>query len=528
MGRRGVYTNHMTARVAVLVLFLFPAGLLAQPGGGDAGIEPEELEKSPPPEEGDKDQLKKELACEKLGNCKTPQDGGQKGDKLLEKKKPGAPKDDDQTALKKKFSKSGVVPKAKLPPAPPPDAPPGETEGVPGGLLRDVEDQAGAPVESGRDREPGSTPPEDAGITSESRARQHRSVGTAARRAENMLRGLNSAQDEPGRGAKPADRPQDQAPQRPQERTQAQAPAQIATAPANLASPKTPKDLVLAAHSGFGGSFRALGLKAGTGPGGEPAILRKDGGLATPAEVAALQARIESEPAALLRRPDFFEALPRDRFESLRRDYGGRPELRHSSFQDVGATERRRDFYWSASCDRLSGGCNPNAERASYKKGEDVSPEDLNRIWSDINKDGDEEDDSIFEEYTEAERRESEEAEALRERIGRSAFGEDAGKGLAGLLGSLGAAARSFLEGGAAPESEEPGVLIGGEREGGAFAVASKAGRKTDAARPGTAGSKSARDPQKGPPPRRPGRRFYLLGAAVLAAALIWTGARRR
>ena len=402
MGRRGVYTNHMTARVAVLVLFLFPAGLLAQPGGGDAGIEPEELEKSPPPEEGDKDQLKKELACEKLGNCKTPQDGGQKGDKLLEKKKPGAPKDDDQTALKKKFSKSGVVPKAKLPPAPPPDAPPGETEGVPGGLLRDVEDQAGAPVESGRDREPGSTPPEDAGITSESRARQHRSVGTAARRAENMLRGLNSAQDEPGRGAKPADRPQDQAPQRPQERTQAQ-PGPDCDGPANLA--RNPKDLC----------WRRTGRVLPPGPEGRNG---PEGTGHSPwdglGHGRGPPFRLVSSPSLRLFRRLDFSRPPRDRFKAAA-GLRGRPELRHSSFQDVGATERRRDFYVRVLRSAF-GRLQPERE-CPLQKGSDVSPRTSIGFGATSTRTGTRRRLDFRE--SEAERRESEEAEALRERIGR-------------------------------------------------------------------------------------------------------------
>lgn len=516
----------MAVQAALLAFLLIPLNLFAQTGGPAPPEEPEPVPEAPVPEapgprSPEEDAIKESIKCAKTGECEKKFGGESKKSPA-----PGGPKQANDEALRSKINKGADLYKGKMDPKSPPGAPPGGEPGEPpGGPLRDVEEPEGAPVDSGQDRDRGVVPPtrEGTGITRESRVLQQRSVGTAARRAGDMLRGLRTAEDETGRGETRTDRAQD----RTQDTKQNSFLSREETIPANLANPRTAKELVLAAHSGFGGSFQALGLKAGQGPGGEPAVLRKDGGLATPAEVAALRARIDAEPAALLRRPDFFEALPRERYQSLRRDYASRPELRGTSFMDVGATARERDFVWSSSCDRLSGACNPNSAQPSYRRGQDVSPEDLNRIWSDINKE--DEDDSIFEEYTDEERRASDEAEALRERIGRSAFRESGGGGLSGLLNSLGAAARSFLDSDFPSGEGESGVRIGGGG-GGAFTVAGTAGKGSARSSRAAGASGAARGASgASKTPRRPARRFsIMLAAAAVAAGLIWFGVRRR
>jgi hypothetical protein len=151
-----------------------------------------------------------------------------------------------------------------------------------------------------------------------------------------------------------------------------------------MANPKTPQDLALASVSGFGGSFAALGLKMGSGPGGAPSVLHGDGTPASGREVDDLRSLIASEPTALMHRPDYFSVLSRPRFQDLRTGYATRPALAGTAFKDVGMPPDRRDFLWSASCARLSGDCNKAAGEESYKKGDYVPPEDLNRIWQGI------------------------------------------------------------------------------------------------------------------------------------------------
>jgi hypothetical protein len=50
-------------------------------------------------------------------------------------------------------------------------------------------------------------------------------------------------------------------------------------------------------------------------------------------------------------------------------------------YKDVAATEKERDFVHSRSCEKMSGECNAHAAKSSYKKGEYVTPEDLERMY---------------------------------------------------------------------------------------------------------------------------------------------------
>lgn len=147
----------------------------------------------------------------------------------------------------------------------------------------------------------------------------------------------------------------------------------------DLSRPRSTQELVLAASGGYGNTFKALGLKIGRGPGG-PAIVRKDGEPASAAEVDQLRLTIAGEPAALMKRPDFFNVIKRDRYEQLKARYANMAKQRADSFKDIALTRQNRDFAWSASCDLVSGGCNRYAER-SYRKSDFVEPESLGNIW---------------------------------------------------------------------------------------------------------------------------------------------------
>ncbi|MBI3553122.1 MAG: hypothetical protein HY077_11460 [Elusimicrobia bacterium] len=286
-------------------------------------------------------------------------------------------------------------------------------------------------------------------------------------------------------------------------------------APPELANPKTTQDLALASVSGFGGAFSALGLKIGAGPAGQAAILRRDGRPASPSEVETLKTAIASEPAALMRRPDYFSVLKRERFRELKVDYVALPALAATAFKDVSMPETKRDFLWSASCSRVSGDCNPAALETSYTRGDYVPPEDLDRMWQRIKSDPPADD-----AYSAEDKLAAEEADRNAELLGKSvlARGRSGGfmdrlKGLAGMVGS-------FFDG-----SGASGTLAA---SAGLFAYRAAGGAARAA--PGIMGGKAAPPgarpgvPAPAPASQRPTPLWAaagLLGAALLAAWLL-------
>ena len=151
----------------------------------------------------------------------------------------------------------------------------------------------------------------------------------------------------------------------------------------NPANPQTPGDFVLAARSGYAPAFTAAGLKLG--PDGR-SIVRADGSPATAADYARLRSGILGMPSALTRRPDFFSAVSPAHFDALKRGFHENPDLADSVYKHVGTTDADRDFVHTASCAKMSGECNENVDKASYKKGEFVAPEDLDRMWGSLQK----------------------------------------------------------------------------------------------------------------------------------------------
>lgn len=145
--------------------------------------------------------------------------------------------------------------------------------------------------------------------------------------------------------------------------------------------PKTAEDLLAAARSGYAESFKDLGMKVGQDGSGKPSIVRTDGAPASEADLQTLAERIGSEPRALLRRPDFFKVVSREKFTDLKKDYKATQELGEGVFKHVNLREER-DFVWSRSCQALAGGCNRYASASSYQGGHDVPPEDLRSFWN--------------------------------------------------------------------------------------------------------------------------------------------------
>jgi len=147
-------------------------------------------------------------------------------------------------------------------------------------------------------------------------------------------------------------------------------------------NPKSPSDFALAARSGYAPAFAAAGLKIA--PDGK-SVVRLDGKPATPEDYARLQREIASMPAALGRRPDFFSIVSPAHYADLKRGYKEKNDG-DKVYKDVGTTEDERDFVHTASCSKLSGDCNASAEKASYKKGDFVAPEDLDNMWEALQK----------------------------------------------------------------------------------------------------------------------------------------------
>jgi hypothetical protein len=138
-------------------------------------------------------------------------------------------------------------------------------------------------------------------------------------------------------------------------------------------------DAASLAASGFGASFTQAGLKMGSGvTAGQ--VVRADGTPASPDDLARLRAQVAQDPAALMKRPDFFDVLDRPRFNRLKSDFVSKPEARDGAFKHVGMTEGARDFVRTQSCNpKLEKNCNELAKEP-YKKGEFISPEDLKAI----------------------------------------------------------------------------------------------------------------------------------------------------
>lgn len=231
----------------------------------------------------------------------------------------------------------------------------------------------------------------DAADAAESSARSSAASGKASAAAaalKSSLPSMDAAGGMPGGGAKPADSPGGASPsgQVPSAGTPGGAKTYSGDfsggASGDPGRPKAPSDFALAARSGYAPAFAAAGLKLG--PDGK-SVVRLDGKPATAEDYARLQREISSMPAALGRRPDFFSVVSPQHYADLKRGYKEKKEG-DTVYKDVGTTAEDRDFVHTASCEKLSGGCNKNVEKASYKKGDFVAPEDLDSMWDALQK----------------------------------------------------------------------------------------------------------------------------------------------
>ena len=145
------------------------------------------------------------------------------------------------------------------------------------------------------------------------------------------------------------------------------------------AHPASASDLVLASRSGYAPLFQAAGFKLGGD--GRSIVRIADERPATEAELQSLRQGILAAPAGMAKRADYFTALPQAHYQELGRDFRERPGLAEKQFKHIAMTPDGRDFVYSASCDRMSGDCNESVGKSSYRKGESVSPEDLEKVW---------------------------------------------------------------------------------------------------------------------------------------------------
>jgi hypothetical protein len=191
-------------------------------------------------------------------------------------------------------------------------------------------------------------------------AKGQKAVLKAQKLGESLKATLRTSED--GMAGPPPDKTREQQP-KPQASPKASSPA----------DPGTPGDLAMAAMAGFKGSFERLELKVKDG-----SVVGKDGAPATPAQLDALRADIKAEPKALLTRPDLYDHIDRENFKALRNEVKDKPRLK--AFRHLEVAEDR-DLSRSASCEKVTGRCNPFAGAAAYKKGDFVPPEELARLF---------------------------------------------------------------------------------------------------------------------------------------------------
>jgi hypothetical protein len=193
--------------------------------------------------------------------------------------------------------------------------------------------------------------------------------------------------------------------------------ARAAGGPSDPSRPRTEKDLV-AAEGPYNASFKAAGIRVGTGVDGRPQLLDAAGRPASAAQVAALKESIATEPRALMRRPDFYEVLPRRDFQALKGAFAAGEGAGDARFRHMALSEPSRDFVWKESCAQVSGQCNALAKEKSYDKGADVKPETLAEVWKDIQESADA-GDSLWADYVKLQRETAEREAAAASRGAR-------------------------------------------------------------------------------------------------------------
>jgi hypothetical protein len=311
----------------------------------------------------------------------------------------------------------------------------------------------------------------------------------------------------------------------------------FAAASSAALKPRVMDDLSLAGLSGRSQALAAIGLKIRPGPDGKPRVLTRDGAPATPEQAQAAVRLLAEQPAALVRRPDFFQALPREHYDALRAAYA--PEA--PRFRDIGL-QSRRDFQWTRSCSDVSGGCNPYSAESHYERGHDVSPETLETIYrarppmsepevkpeaaADATADAEEPSGDLgdFDEDDEKLAEAARAAEGVDER--RGLLGGVAAR-LRGLLSGLKLDGAGAWSGDARSEAAGSAVSAGTRAPGAAVPAPGPAAAAAAAASPGRGAAvevpQSAPVPGNDAAPRRSWRGAGLLGlaAAALAAAAV-------
>lgn len=454
----------------------------------------------------------KYLACRDSGDCKPY---------MLEKEKAKKKKDDFELAkpekpLPEKPNKPRKPTAEKPPLNAAPEAEPSSSEPpeAAASLAEPLEAAGSAAGPAGAARSAG--PPPTAAQAEvrrrEAGERRSRTMSRASGAADTMRRSFFPAEETPSGNPGGPER-------------SAAAPAPAADEPKKAFSPAEPRtvpEMALAARTGFAATFRDQGLKVGAGPRGAPAIQRLDGAPASEADVERLGAALRSDPAALTRRPDFFEVLPREKFLDLKQDFTARPELRSSAFKDIALTARERDFQWSSSCSGLSGACNEHAGKASYRKGDDVPPEDLDSVWNAVQEELMASDDE-FGEYTDEDRALAAAEDLAEEKL--RGVRRDA-PSLASLLARMGELARGAGEGaGIIAARDVPSPPLPAAAPGGSEFARDRLPRAPRSAVATARGdAPSSTPPPPAPAGRRAGRSWnllYVLAAAGAAVLLI-------
>lgn len=97
---------------------------------------------------------------------------------------------------------------------------------------------------------------------------------------------------------------------------------------------------------------------------------------------APFEARRQAGSGATLARPDAAGGLTRQERLALSGALRAPDARLMPELKDVGQSEDGRSFLWTATCSEVEGGCNPLAPAAAYRRGQRLSPETLNNIWT--------------------------------------------------------------------------------------------------------------------------------------------------
>ncbi len=139
-------------------------------------------------------------------------------------------------------------------------------------------------------------------------------------------------------------------------------------------------DQALLFSPGYAPAIESLGLKTVKDSDGGMTVVKEDGSPATEEDLSRLGERLRSEPAALLKRPDFFKVVQRSDYDDLKKRWARLSSSYSEDTRHMGLDDEERDFTWESSCSGVDGDCNPHVGGRSYRKNDFIFPETLREV----------------------------------------------------------------------------------------------------------------------------------------------------